>query len=101
MKYDNVSCSQCGRSFGPGDHGFSHCDQHPGHVQSMTEWRTALLEAAETIRKQAEAMDPYRDDADLIAFELRPHIAGLRHTLAEMRRPQSRRPQRRRATVNL
>lgn len=27
-QYENVSCSQCGASFGPGDHGFSHCDQH-------------------------------------------------------------------------
>lgn len=27
-KYENVSCSQCGRGFGPGDHGFSHCDSH-------------------------------------------------------------------------
>lgn len=28
VKYDNVSCSQCGRDFGPGDHGFSHCNHH-------------------------------------------------------------------------
>lgn len=27
-KFDKVSCSNCGREFGPGDHGFSHCDQH-------------------------------------------------------------------------
>ena len=27
-KFDNVSCSQCGRDFGPGDHGFSHCIDH-------------------------------------------------------------------------
>ena len=29
-KFDNVSCSQCQRSFGPGDHGFSHCENHKG-----------------------------------------------------------------------
>lgn len=29
-KFENVSCSQCGRSFGPGDHGFSHCKNHKG-----------------------------------------------------------------------
>jgi hypothetical protein len=23
-----VHCSQCGQSFGPGDSGFSHCDDH-------------------------------------------------------------------------
>lgn len=28
MKFENVSCSQCGREFGPGDHGYSHCADH-------------------------------------------------------------------------
>ena len=27
-KFSNVTCSQCGRSFGPGDHGFSFCEDH-------------------------------------------------------------------------
>lgn len=27
-RFDNVSCSQCGKSFGPGDHGYSHCSDH-------------------------------------------------------------------------
>lgn len=27
-KFKNVSCSQCGGSFGPGDHGYSHCRDH-------------------------------------------------------------------------
>ncbi len=26
----NVYCSQCGRDFGPGEHGFSHCRNHAG-----------------------------------------------------------------------
>jgi len=25
-----VYCSQCGRGFGPGNHGFSHCSSHKG-----------------------------------------------------------------------
>lgn len=29
-KFDNCSCSQCGKDFGPGEHGFSHCDSHVG-----------------------------------------------------------------------
>ncbi len=29
-KFANVSCSSCGKDFGPGDHGFSHCDSHGG-----------------------------------------------------------------------
>lgn len=28
FKYQNVSCSQCGDEFGPGDHGYSHCADH-------------------------------------------------------------------------
>jgi hypothetical protein len=28
-KFSETSCSQCGRVFGPGNSGFSHCDQHP------------------------------------------------------------------------
>lgn len=27
-KFSNVSCSQCGEDFGPGDSGFSHCQDH-------------------------------------------------------------------------
>jgi hypothetical protein len=27
-KFMEVSCSACGESFGPGDHGFSHCSDH-------------------------------------------------------------------------
>lgn len=27
-RFENVSCSQCGRDFGPGDHGLSHCEDH-------------------------------------------------------------------------
>lgn len=27
-QFDETSCSQCGRTFGPGNHGFSHCRDH-------------------------------------------------------------------------
>lgn len=27
-RFENVSCSQCGRDFGPGEHGFSNCHDH-------------------------------------------------------------------------
>ena len=29
-KFDKTYCSQCGGEFGPGDSGYSHCDQHKG-----------------------------------------------------------------------
>jgi hypothetical protein len=28
-RFDKTYCSQCGGTFGPGDQGFSHCDDHP------------------------------------------------------------------------
>lgn len=31
-RYTNVQCSQCGGEFGPGDHGFSHCENHVGKL---------------------------------------------------------------------
>jgi hypothetical protein len=27
-RFANTSCSQCGGEFGPGDHGYSHCENH-------------------------------------------------------------------------
>lgn len=27
-RFDEVSCSQCGKTFGPGNHGYSHCEDH-------------------------------------------------------------------------
>ena len=27
-RFDKTHCSQCGREFGPGEHGYSHCDDH-------------------------------------------------------------------------
>lgn len=27
-RFPNVSCSQCGRDFGPGNNGYSHCSSH-------------------------------------------------------------------------
>lgn len=32
MRFDKTYCSQCGGEFGPGDNGFSHCDQHEGRT---------------------------------------------------------------------
>ncbi|MEN8511982.1 hypothetical protein [Burkholderia sp. RS02] len=29
-RFDNVGCSECGRGFGPGNAGFSHCTDHIG-----------------------------------------------------------------------
>lgn len=29
-RFDEVFCSSCGESFGPGNNGFSHCESHAG-----------------------------------------------------------------------
>lgn len=29
-RFQKTSCSNCGNDFGPGDHGFSHCENHTG-----------------------------------------------------------------------
>lgn len=29
-KFEHTYCSQCGGDFGPGNAGYSHCDQHRG-----------------------------------------------------------------------
>ncbi len=32
-KFSRVSCSNCGGQFGPGDHGYSHCESHAGKAR--------------------------------------------------------------------
>lgn len=73
MKFDNVFCSQCGMDFGPGNHGFSHCEDHkqsreqelhnlldvlryPSHY-SMDDGREARLEAADLLERQSNALE--------------------------------------------
>lgn len=34
MRFPNTYCSQCGREFGPGDHGYSHCSDHTKPLDS-------------------------------------------------------------------
>lgn len=49
-------CSNCGKAFGPGDHGFSHCKNHKG--------RRSL-----TAREESAALDPTQVDlSELDAF---------------------------------
>lgn len=48
-RFEQTSCSHCGREFGPGDHGFSHCDQHPGPARDrLIAAAGLLLQAAKT-----------------------------------------------------
>lgn len=35
-QFENVSCSQCGEDFGPGESGFSHCQDHDFILRDVT-----------------------------------------------------------------
>lgn len=61
-RFEQTSCSQCGRDFGPGEHGYSHCDQHPGFKRdAMLRRQAAARKGWETRRKAAlEAVAAYR-----------------------------------------
>jgi hypothetical protein len=48
-------CSNCGKAFGPGDHGFSHCKHHNG-MRSLT----AREESAALDPAQCQGIDPER-----------------------------------------
>ena len=43
--YKNTWCSHCGREFGSGDHGYSHCQDHLGYKRD--ELRVELAEMAD------------------------------------------------------
>lgn len=53
-KFQNVSCSQCGEEFGPGDSGFSHCSDHwsPGVRMAMAVFEAGLAKRRELLAKQ-------------------------------------------------
>ena len=55
-KFPETSCSQCGGSFGPGNHGFSHCSQH--------EYAAATTPALKTIRLRAIKLHEQIRDAE-------------------------------------
>lgn len=55
MKFDKTFCSNCGGEFGPGDHGFSHCENHPGYRRDrMLKRKTAACKGWVTRRKNKE-----------------------------------------------
>lgn len=43
-KFDVTWCSSCGRQFGPGNHGYSHCDQHTTPEQASEKARETRAE---------------------------------------------------------
>jgi hypothetical protein len=52
-RFANVSCSQCGRDFGPGDHGFSHCKHHAKAWNRCEEPETVSDERAGAVAERS------------------------------------------------
>lgn len=48
--FQKTSCSQCGQEFGPGDHGYSHCENHRGGRRWATEDRR-LTDALDQLQR--------------------------------------------------
>lgn len=51
MKFKQTFCSQCGGAFGPGDAGFSHCDQHA----SLQDLQDIISPTVEKVMRQFES----------------------------------------------
>lgn len=86
--YAEVSCSQCGRGFGPGDHGFSHCDQHAGYARDLKRLADRLKDEADAIRSLAGELDPRFTDPLELHLAIRNHsraLFGMLATVADMR----------------
>ena len=49
-KFQETSCSQCGQTFGPGDHGYSHCEHHQPYFR-LKDNRIVILKDALNVAK--------------------------------------------------
>lgn len=72
-RFPNVSCSHCGQEFGPGDAGFSHCEDHIGAKQSTrnTEPRNAdmrrIAECMRVLKPKLKGKFPYEQALEELA----------------------------------
>lgn len=80
--YPDVSCSQCGRSFGPGDHGFSYCYQHKGYARDIHQIREALINEAGRLSSIADDITPAWTTLEEIEVEI---LRGIRNLFAVRR----------------
>lgn len=66
-KFKNVSCSQCGGSFGPGDHGYSHCRDHLKRARKNL-YDDVCLNTATVFLGDVPELDTPKNRDDLAAF---------------------------------
>jgi len=67
-RYDDTFCSQCGKSFGPGGNGYSHCEDHT---------RLNLR-----VRRALEAVDDYHSPPN--ESEWSEAVSALRQKIAHL-----------------
>lgn len=62
-RFERTFCSQCGREFGPGDHGYSHCKNHRGAKMSLVKLlrykanSTTVRDLPHVLRRAADAIE--------------------------------------------
>lgn len=92
MRFDKTYCSNCGREFGPGDHGFSHCYQHPGWKRDQMlkrkeaaerGWQTRRLRArgdmsVDQIDEQIQGSDLYSPTVKRVTAEFSANLKRRR-----------------------
>jgi hypothetical protein len=75
MKFENVSCSECGNNFGAGDHGYSSCQSHReeqlkfanhGGYSDIEPFEVIRWVSAKTI--EIREMDATRDESVKMEF---------------------------------
>ena len=80
-KFENVYCSQCGQEFGPGDHGYSSCEDHrPKKVRQIKHIEPAMSELKVLVKINFE----------LKANDYIGYSAKQRNTLVNMVRRESK-----------
>lgn len=54
-RFRETYCSQCGQSFGPGDHGYSHCEDHRRDESAASTLHQARTDYAHALANDLEA----------------------------------------------
>lgn len=82
-RFPEVSCSQCGGSFGPGDSGFSRCSEHASPLTRITFYSDTIgadviagLEIEETERHAlfGSVGNNYLVELHLAGVDIAPHL---------------------------
>ncbi len=92
-KFEKTYCSQCGKEFGPGDHGYSHCSDHKSDAKNEAacgaSHSDAVLGVERTIWQEKHEIENARREKMREAMEeydrtvYRPAMAKMRDRCSE------------------